>query len=55
MALANGDEKLIHEIEDKMNDAEDAMLDKAAELAEHFVEMYETSVNAAIQKMTNSL
>ncbi len=54
-ALKVGDEELIHEIEDKMNDAEEAMLDKAEELAEHFVERYEKAVDKGIQDLTNKL
>lgn len=50
-AVANGDEKLIQEIRKKMEDAEDAMYDKAEELAEHWVERYETAVDASIQKV----
>ena len=33
-AVAIGDEKLIQEVQDRMDDAEDAMLDAAQELAE---------------------
>ena len=54
-ALETGDEKLIQSIEDKMNNAEEEMLDKAEELAELFVEKYEKAVDASISKTTDSL
>ena len=54
-AVATGDETLAKAIEEKMNDAEDAIYDKAEELAEHWVEHFETSVDSSIQKMTDKL
>ena len=54
-ALATGDKKLIQEIEDKMNDAEDAMLEKAEELADLWVEKFENVVNANTQSIYDKL
>ena len=54
-ALTTGDKELIREIEEKMNDAEKAMYDQAEELAEHFVERFEVSINRAIKNMTTEL
>lgn len=54
-ALENGDEKLIEETKAKMDKAEDAMLDKAEELAEHWVERFETAVDASIKKMSTKV
>ena len=54
-ALAVGDEKLIQEVQDKMDDAEDAMLDAAEELAELWVEKFENAVNASSQHIYQDL
>ena len=54
-ALDTGDKKLIQEIQDKMDDAEDAMLDAAQELAELWVEKFENAVEASSQHIYKDL
>ena len=54
-ALNTGDKELIQEIQDKMNDAEDAMLDAAQELAELWVEKFENAVEASSQHIYKNL
>lgn len=48
-AIEVGDEKLIQELEDKMNDAEDKITDLAKDAAEAFAESYENAVKASTQ------
>lgn len=54
-ALETGDKKLIQEIEDKMNDAQDSMLEKAEELADLWVEKFENIVEANTQSIYDKL
>ena len=54
-AVAIGDEKLIQEVQDRMDDAEDAMLDAAQELAELWVEKFENAVEASSQHIYKDL
>lgn len=54
-ALETGDKKLIQEIENKMNDAQDSMLEKAEELADLWVEKFENIVEANTQSIYDKL
>ena len=54
-AVAIGDEKLIQEVQDRMDDAEDAMLDAAQGLAELWVEKFENAVEASSQHIYKDL
>ena len=54
-AIALGDEKLIQEIEDKMDDAKKAMLDKAQDLADHFIKRFETAIDGSVKKMVDQI
>lgn len=54
-AVELGDEELIKEIKEKMDNAQDAMYDKAEELAEHWVDRYEKAVDASIQRIDTKL
>ena len=50
-AIEYGDEKIIQEIEDKMDDAREAMMDAAKEAAEDFVKAFEAAVKASTQNI----
>lgn len=54
-AIALGDEKLIQEIEDKMDNAKKAMLDKAQDLADHFIKRFETAIDGSVKKMVDQI
>ena len=54
-ALKVGDKKLIEEMQDRMDDAEDAMLDAAQDLAELWVEKFENAVEASSQHIYKDL
>ena len=54
-ALDSGNEKLINEMKDKMDEAEDNMLDLAQDAAETFIDAYEKSIEAAIQKFNEKV